>query len=155
MLAYLFWHRPSSEVDQAEYEGYQREFHAALGTESACFRLAELPFDSGPGYEDWYLVDDWAALGHLNVEAIDRRRHDAHDRAARSMGAGWGGVYGLLSGPGGIPAGVEWIEKRRGLSSEDFVAEHQGRSVWRRQMVLGPGASHCIDADPSASREPI
>jgi hypothetical protein len=155
MLAYVFWHRPRPEIEASEYEDAQRGFHDRLGTESACFRLAALPFDPGPGYEDWYLVGDWAALGDLNVEAIDRPRRAAHDRAAGGMGAGWGAVYALLDGPEEIPAGVEWVEKPRGLGTDEFVARYPGRSVWRRQMVLGPGASHCVDAEPSESREPV
>ena len=48
MLAYVFWHRPGPDVDPGHYEEAQREFHAALETESACFRLDALPFDPGP-----------------------------------------------------------------------------------------------------------
>jgi hypothetical protein len=155
MLAYLFWHRPRQEIETSEYEEGLLAFHRELGVDSACFRLEALPFDSGGGYEDWYLVEDWAALGQLNVEATDERRHGVHDRAASEMGAGWGGVYALLDGPQGIPAGVEWVEKPRGLSTEEFVGRYPGRSVWRRQMVLSPGASHCVSAEPQASRAQI
>src|SRR5262249_61636210 len=103
----------------------------------ACSRLAELPCDpsparQGPGYEDWYLIDDWSALGELNVEATDDRRRAVHDRVAERMGAGWGAVYALLDGPAGIPAGIEWVEKRRGQPTEEFVAEFPGRSGGRR-----------------------
>src|SRR5262245_54530916 len=56
MLAYVFWHRPRPEVATAEYEEAQRAFQAGFEAESACFRLAQLPFDPEPGYEDWYLV---------------------------------------------------------------------------------------------------
>ena len=44
----------------------------------------------GPGYEDWYLVDDWSSLGRLNEAAVDAARRPAHDRAAVDAGAGWG-----------------------------------------------------------------
>ena len=64
MLAYVFWHRPRPDVDLGAYEEAQRSFHSSLGTTSASFRLAELPFDDGgSGYEDWYLVEDWEAGG--------------------------------------------------------------------------------------------
>jgi hypothetical protein len=56
LQAYLFWHRPRPGVERDEYEEAQRQFHALLEVESACFRLERLPFAEGPGYEDWQAV---------------------------------------------------------------------------------------------------
>jgi hypothetical protein len=70
-LAYVFWHRPREDVDPAGYEDSLRAFHATLDLPSASFRLEALPFDERGGYEDWYLVEDWARLGELNAAAVD------------------------------------------------------------------------------------
>jgi hypothetical protein len=144
MLAYVFWHRPKVDVEIVEYEAAQREFHAALPGTSACLRIAALPFGDGRrGYEDWYLVDDWSALGELNATAVDDVRGKGHDRAASLAGAGWGAIYELIRGAERIPEGVEWLEKPRGEPSDEFVAPLSHESVWRRQLALGPGPEFC------------
>lgn len=155
MLAYLFWHRPGPEVDRDEYEGAQREFHAALETQSACFRLGMLPFDRGSGYEDWYLIDDWVALGRLNESAVDLVRKPAHDRAASGTSAGWGGLYALARGPAAIPDGAEWYEKPRLVPTETFLADLPDATIWRRQLVLGPAPEICVAVGGSGGRERI
>jgi hypothetical protein len=155
MLAYLFWHRPKPDSDVAAYEDAQRAFHAGLDVPSACFRLAELPFGGDAGYEDWYLIEDWQELGELNRAAVDPTRGPFHNRAASSAAMGWGGVYSLMRGPAAIPDGVEWLDKRRGDPSDDFVAALPHDAVWRRQLVLGPAPEFCVSAAPSPSREQI
>jgi hypothetical protein len=153
VLAYLFWHRPRRGAERDEYEAAQRSFHAALETESACFRLAELPFGGGPGYEDWYLVDGWAGLGALNAAAVDARRRPEHDRAAALAAGGWGGVYSLVRGETAIPAGTEWRDKPRGQASGDFLAALPETAVWRRELVLGPAPEICLATTATAGRE--
>jgi len=78
MLAYVFWHWPTSELSPGEYEGLQRAFHAALGQSrpsgfqaSFAFRLdGRAPWLGGtPAYADWYLVDDSVRPG-----SAERRR---------------------------------------------------------------------------------
>ena len=155
MLAYLFWHRPGSEVDQSEYEEAQRAFHTELGIESACFRLDELPFDPSPGYEDWYLVDDWTALGALNDSAVDLVRKPAHDRAASGAGAGWGGLYMLVRGQAAIPDSADWYEKPRLVPTNTFLADLPDTTIWRRQLVLGPAPEFCVTVDGEGGREQI
>src|SRR5919202_1809859 len=70
MLAYLFWHEPGPGVDPDRYVDLLRAFHAALRAapppsfvRSWSVRLEQAPWDGGPAqpFEDWYLVDDWAA----------------------------------------------------------------------------------------------
>jgi hypothetical protein len=137
VLAYVFWHRPRIEVGRREYEEAQAAFHEALSRASACFRLEVLPFEpmgvplkparksreagaAGPaadGYEDWYLVDDWADLGQLNAEAVDAARRERHDRAAALAEAGWGALYALVKGPPVIPDGASWRPKPRDAPS--------------------------------------
>jgi hypothetical protein len=155
MLAYLFWHRPRDGVDAGEYEEAQRSFLAELEGESACFRLDALPFGKGAGYEDWYLVEDWAALGVLNDAAIDAVRGPSHDRVAAMAGEGLGGVYRLVKGPAEIPAGADWLEKEPGRDSEEFIASLPARIVWRRQLVLGPAPEFCAATGASPGRERI
>jgi hypothetical protein len=152
VLAYVFWHRPRPGANAEEYERAQQAFHASLDTQSACFRIAELPFDAKDGYEDWYLVEDWKGLGELNEAAVDPVRRPGHDRAAAAAAEGWGAVYALARGPASIPAGAEWREKPRGEASERFVASLPEATIWRRQLVLGPAPEFCIAVPGSADR---
>ncbi|HXR61260.1 MAG TPA: hypothetical protein VN732_08045 [Solirubrobacterales bacterium] len=145
MLAYLFWHRPRPGVEQEEYEEAQHRFHSLLEIESACFRLERLPFAEAPGYEDWYLVEDWQALGELNVAAVDARRRGGHDRAAALAADGWGGIYRAVRGPAEIPGVAEWLHKPRGEATADFLGGlPEGAGAWQRQMVLGPAPEFCV-----------
>jgi hypothetical protein len=147
LLAYLFWHRLRPGIDAAAYEEAQREFHERLEVPSACFRLEQLPFDPGAGYEDWYLVEDWRALGELNAAAVDGQRGDAHDRAAALVGEGWGAVYASLRGPVAIPESVRWSSKPPGPSLDQALEDVGGGvPVWRRQLVLGPAPEICVGA---------
>jgi hypothetical protein len=156
MLAYVFWHRPRDEVAREAYEEAQRQFHRKLSAESACFRLAALPFgDRAAGYEDWYLVEDWKALGDLNAEAVRGKAGAEHDRSAALTGAGWGGLYAGVRGEPVIPAGAEWRSKQLGEASEQFIDALPSDGVWRRQLVLGPAPEFCLATSPSADRTPV
>lgn len=179
MLAYVFWHRPSVPDRAAEYEDALIAFHRSLarslpvGTRaSAVFRVAALPWlapVSGPApgelaaeasaaYEDWYLVEDFAALGVLNEAAVGRGHRTTHDQAARRYGAGAGGLYGLIEGEPCAEslAGASlatWIARPPG-SHRVGLAEMLGdgmspdsASLWRRHLVLGPAPEFCLLAD--------
>lgn len=151
-LAYLFWHRPAEGVDAAAYEAAHGAFRRALEVESAAFRLSELPFGEGGGYEDWYLVDDWAGLGELNVAAVDARRHLAHEGIASMAGPGWGAVYAPIRGGASIPLRAEWLDKPRGESYESFLATLPETTIWQRQMTLGPAPEFCGERAGTAER---
>jgi hypothetical protein len=181
VLAYLFWHRPLESCDVAAYEqaliAFHRSLHRAppvgLGG-SAVFRVAQLPFleqaaaPSGehaaatPGYEDWYLVEDYAALGVLNGAAVGRGHRTAHDEAARRVAAGAGGLYALVEGErceSGQRPGLEsigdatlavWVARPSG-SRQRMLGELLGdgmdrrrASLWRRQLALGPAPEFCL-----------
>src|SRR3954466_13738357 len=99
MLAYLFWHERRPEVEADRYVALLDDFHRALAAApppgfrgSWSVRLAAAPWDAGPGepIEDWYLVDDWTALGTLNDAAVRAPRQAPHARgaAARRRRAG-------------------------------------------------------------------
>jgi len=133
LLAYVFWHRPAPDVERAAYEERLRAFHARLGVASAAFRLHALPWRHEDGYEDWYLVEDWTALGELNARAV-KAAGDQHDRAARLAAEGWAGVWRLVDGRPEPPGAVRWQAE----------APPAGTPHWRRQMTLGPAPQHCL-----------
>jgi hypothetical protein len=156
MLAYLLWHRPRVDVGRDAYEESLRRFHASIGVRSASFRIRELPFSKVDGYEDWYLVDDWAALGRLNTDAIDQRRRGTHDLAAGLTAEGWGGVYSLVGGAPQIPLGTLWLSKPSGVSYPVFLGGlGSPASVWQRQLVLGPAPEFCVAGGPTIDRVSI
>jgi hypothetical protein len=147
MLAYLLWHRPAEGVDRDDYEESLRSFHAALGTTSAAFRVSALPFERRDGYEDWYLVKDWAGLGELNRAAVDARRAPSHDQVAASTAQGWGAVYEHVRGAIEVPTEARWLDKPRGADYASFIADLPEATTWQRQLVLGPAPEFCI-AEP-------
>ena len=108
MLAYVFWHRPRRGVPRRPTSGALERFHRSLAHRppsgfrgSATLRAPELPWlgrrgDGGPsgGYEDWYLLDDWAALGVLKEAAVARGHVTRARRGGAALsGAATGAVY--------------------------------------------------------------
>jgi hypothetical protein len=166
VLAYVFWHRPLDDLAIEAYEHAEIAFHRSLAHApptgfqgSAVFRVAGLPWFQGPGYEDWYFVEDFTALGVLNVAAVGHGHRTLHDGIAHRFGAGAGGLYGLIEGhppagpgPGAFgrePAAV-WVARapgieRRGLGEllgDGMDTRHA--SLWRRQLVFGPAPEFCL-----------
>jgi hypothetical protein len=155
MLAYLFWHRPRIALARDAYEEPLVEFHRSLGSagiQTAVFRLEQMPFAPYGGYEDWYLVADWAALGVLRDTATRGVHAARHEALAELTGEGWAGVYSLLRGAPRVPAGTRWVQKRREEPAEVLLDREGAQSAWRRELVLGPAAEFCLAAEPSASR---
>jgi hypothetical protein len=155
MLAYVFWHRPADGVDGALYEDALRRFHESLHRPSASFRLQELPFAGVDGYEDWYLIEDWRGLGALNADAVDSERGPSHQAVANLAASGWGGVYALVVGTVEPPSGTRWLSKPSGQSYDEFVGSLEGKTVWQRQLVLGPAPEFCVGEEKSAGRKRI
>lgn len=155
----MFWHRPAEGAEIALYEARLGVFHDALAGHSpagfrgsAALRVSEAPWlpGSGSAYEDWYAVEDWAALGRLNEAAVRGARAEPHDAVAARAGAGAGAVYGLVSGPPVLAARrTSWLGKPPGADRDGFHAtlEGPGRSVWMRQMVLGPAPEYAVRSD--------
>jgi hypothetical protein len=173
VLAYVFWHRPRAGVEPRSYEESEITFHRSLAHSppvgllgTAAFRVPELPWPSpeGPGYEDWYVLEDFAALGVLGEAAVGRGHRSAHDGAARRFGAGAGGLYALIEGdhsrlqqPGpelaGAPMAV-WAGREPGTPMPAggwLIGELLGDgadparlSLWRRQLLLGPAPEYCL-----------
>jgi len=180
VVAYLFWHRPREPSEAESYERAQVAFHRSLARtppvglrSSAVFRVDEPPWlqpgvaagTAAPGsdaaladapvYEDWYLLEDFTALGVLNEAAVGRGHRSAHDEAARRFGSGAGGLYGLIEGEVdaeslGAASLAVWVARppgsqRRGLGEllGDGMDSHRA-SLWRRHLVLGPAPEFCL-----------
>jgi hypothetical protein len=157
MLAYVFWHRPATT---AGYEDALAAFHRTLAGDpppglrsSAALRLDAAPWlpGDGPAYEDWYLVDDWTALGALNAHAASGARTPAHDAVAHFAATGSGGVYALIAGPAAPPQGgrTAWLAKPAGHTYEAFHRELERTlappaQAWQRQMTLGPAPEYAV-----------
>lgn len=159
-LAYVFWHRARPGVEPHEYEAALRDFHrrlAGAGVEgfrgSWSVRLASIPWLEGAaGYEDRYLVSDFASLGGLNAAAVSGPQRPQHDAAAARAGAGIAGLYGCVQGSPEAPAtGAVWLAKPAGTSYVDFLARcapRPGETLWQRQMTLGPTPEFQLTGSP-------
>jgi hypothetical protein len=147
----VFWHRARADVAAPEYERRLRAFHERLDETSASFRVTTLPFAAEAGYEDWYLVDDWAALGTLSAMAVSGTRQAPHDSAARLAGDGWGGVYALVRGAPILPVHASWVSKPDGQDYGAFLDSLSAATVWQRQLVLGPAPEFCLAENGDAT----
>jgi hypothetical protein len=158
LLAYVFWHHSDGSLEPVEYERRLAGFHARLRADppagfarSAAFRVAGLPW-LGDGYEDWYVIDDWSALGVLNQAAVDAVRGPDHDRVAGHAGDGAGGVYAARAGGLDLAdaGATDWSAKPPGRPYPDWEASlTAGRdpaafALWQRQLVLGPAPEYCL-----------
>ena len=153
MLAYVFWHWRRPEVDAAAYETAQRRFHAALAaapspgfaySHSALLHGAPWAAGGDSAYEDWYVIQESAALDSLNHAAVSASRQAPHDAAAALAAGGAAGLYTLRRGTAiTAPKRATWFGKPPGMT---YAALDQlldevtaaGACVWMRYMVLGP-----------------
>jgi hypothetical protein len=174
MLAYLSWHRPATGVRQADYEHALERFHRSLAHQppsgfrgSVALRLGELPWPvdqpagepSGPaGYEDWYLLDDWSAVGVLEEATVGRGHATAHDAVAGRAGLAAGSIYRLLEGsPKAAAASLAvWVAhqpRRDHPSLGDLLGDGidpRRDALWRRCLGLGPAPEYCLLAAEAA-----
>ena len=161
MLAYVFWHQPRDAVDPQAYEARLCTFHDALAVhpptgfrESAAFRIRggewapPAPFT----YEDWYLLENSAALDVVNDAAVTGVAGNAHDFAAAYTAWGTAGLYRLRHGTAflGAVRTAAWTAKPPETDREEFYAtvgrtlQNEPFAIWGRQMVLGPTPEFCI-----------
>ena len=145
MLAYIFSHRPASDVDVGDYEAALQRFHATLAAARPGGFVSSSTFRVGDGYSDWYLVDTSAALDALNEAAVSGARTPVHDAAARMAVDGVGKLLSLAGGQATDGPGFEIrFSKPKGMAYADLyermqpIASRPGSSLWRRMMVLGP-----------------
>jgi hypothetical protein len=166
VIAYLLWHRPAEGVERETYEHASEGFHRSLHHSppagfrgSALLRLAECPWlapvresTSIATYEDWYVLDDFTALGVLNEAAVTHGHRSAHDGVARRFGSGAGGLYGLLEGHANLAdtSRAVWVSRPPGeprgelaqLLADGIDPAHA--SLWRRALVFGPAPEYCL-----------
>jgi hypothetical protein len=166
MLAYLFWHWPRPDVDPGRYLAALRAFHAALAASpppgyrgSRVLEVTGAPWAKVPrAFEDWYLVDDFTALGALEEAAISGRRREPHDGAARLALGGTGGLYRRRAeGDLAAPTRASWFGKPDGAGYDAFLAQVPAGELWQRQLVLGPAPEFCLfdAAPPTAAADPL
>jgi hypothetical protein len=179
VLAYVSWHRPAPGIAAGAYEGALERFHRSLEHQapsgfrgSATFRLQELPWlatslregagagpGSGGGYEDWYLVEDWAALGVLEEAAVSHGHVDAHDKVASLAGVSTGAVYRFLEGYAGLDEGpvAVWVARAGGHEHPSLSAllgdgmDPAVDGLWRRCLGLGPAPEFCLLASEASA----
>ncbi|HEY7863243.1 MAG TPA: hypothetical protein VIE39_06270 [Thermoanaerobaculia bacterium] len=160
MLAYVFWHWKDPGADRTEYEKLLGGFHASLAANapvgyvgSSTFAVSGMPWAASgeEAYEDWYLVEDSAALDPLESGALDARNLAAHDGVAARVGGGAGGLYKLRVGqePRGTARFAQWFAKPKGMSYDALwellrPITGEGSAVWCRKMVLGPALELCL-----------
>jgi hypothetical protein len=166
VLAYLAWHRPDAGVDTAAYERKLEQFHRSLAhlppsgfQRSASFRVVEVPWlahaagaDGPGGYEDWYLLDGWSALGVLEEAAVARGHVSRHDAVAAKAGCIVGAVYRLLEGNARIdePRAAVWVAAAPGHTPPTVAdlladgADAAAAGLWRRSLALGPAPEYCL-----------
>jgi hypothetical protein len=159
VLAYVFWHTPVSIDGISTYETALAAFHRSLDPadisgfrgSQTCLVQGALWVSSPVVYEDWYLVDDFTALGVLNEAAVSGQRRRPHGDVASMAGEGTAGVYALLRGaaqPLDARRAV-WFGRSAGMSYDEFIGRlGERKSLWQRQMVLGPTPEFCsVDHD--------
>jgi hypothetical protein len=168
MLAYLSWHRAAPEVDLSAYEQALERFHRSLAHRppngfrgSAAFRVKPLPWlppgagSAGAisgGYEDWYLLDDWAAVGVLEEAAVSQGHLTAHDKVASLAGRASGAVYRLIEGGPRLDAAdvAVWVTRAPGHENASLSAllgdgmDPAAGGLWRRCLGLGPAPEFCL-----------
>ncbi|HKA04118.1 MAG TPA: hypothetical protein VKD67_07300 [Acidimicrobiales bacterium] len=174
MLAYLFWHTPRDD-DAARYCAGLAAFHRALAADppagfARSWTVRVSPVDWLPAsdahYVDWYVVDDFAALGPLNEAAVSGPRQAPHDAVASLARTGTGGIVAQLGGgaivpvlpPPGHDSVLAMVDKPADMTYHDFtsalVAAAPDASCWMRQMTLGPGPEFIVLGGPDAPMLP-
>jgi hypothetical protein len=161
MLAYVFWHWPQADIDRGAYEDHLREFQRTLAAnksdgfqKSVVFRISGVSWlnTTEEVYEEWYLLDDSAAMDRLNEAAVSGACEDPHNRVAREAADGIGGLYRLREGVEHLDEAkfAVWLSKPAGVSYKTFYADlglltsQSGVALWGRQMTLGPTTEFCI-----------
>ena len=161
MLAYVFWHWPQSTIDPDTYVDHLIDFHQTLAAnkptgfhQSVVFRIRGASWlnTNDDAYEEWYLLDDSAAMDPLNEGAVSGVCEEPHNKVAREAADGIGGLYRVRAGHEDLSEAryAIWLSKPAGVSYKDFYAafqsltSQQGVALWGRQMTLGPTTEFCL-----------
>ena len=166
MLAYVFWHWPNHEVNEQLYRERLLEFHKVLAANpptgfarSIVFQTERVPWlkTDGRAFEEWYLLQDSAALDKLNEAAVTGACELAHNIVAKDAAGGVAGLYRLRSGQGKLSDSrfATWFAKPHGVSYGDLystlasLSSQDGIALWFRQMTLGPTEEFSIYSQTS------
>lgn len=171
MLAYVFWHWPLVNLDRDAYVEHLIDFQRTLAANkpngfrgSVVFRIRNAGWlnTQGEAYEEWYLLDNSAAMDPLNDAAVSGACLEPHNRVARDAADGTGGLYRFRAG-GDADLGrarfAMWLSKPSGVSYKDFyvglesITSQPGVGLWGRQMTLGPTTEFCVQS-PTACQLP-
>ena len=161
MLAYVFWHWPRPDIERGQYLEHLAEFHRILATnkppgfqESVVFSIQNANWlnTDGEAFEEWYVLDNSAAMDPLNDAAVSGVCEAPHNRVAREAADGTGGLYRLRASAGNLADAkfATWLSKPAGVSYKDFYANLEpltsqpGVALWGRQMTLGPTTEFCL-----------
>jgi hypothetical protein len=160
MLAYVFWHFRRENVVQADYERDLRIFHEILSAHppagflrSWVSHLQGVPWLGGvEGYEDWYLLEESAALDRLEAGSVSGKLEEPHRGIARLAAGGTAGLYNPL-GSGAVsmdaPTAV-WFGKPAAMSYTSMLTKLEKHNpeirdrLWQRKMTLGPTPEFCL-----------
>jgi hypothetical protein len=104
---------------------------------------------TGDAYEDWYLLDDSAALDRINEAAVSGVCEAPHNLVAREAAGGTAGLYRIKAGDILVePRFALWLSKPEGVSYTDFYQKLEpvvsNAALWQRQMTLGPTTEFLI-----------
>jgi hypothetical protein len=161
MHAYVFWHSPAVGTDPQLYEQRLIDFHKTFAAHappgfhsSLIFRIENAPWiNSGlASYEDWYLLENSAALDAINDAAISGPRKEPHDGIASLAASGAAGLYRLKSGDLDAMKSARhatWFSKPP-ISYQQFfeqlapISEAPQTNLWVRQMVLSAAPEFCL-----------
>jgi hypothetical protein len=160
MLAYVFWHWHNSQIGSEAYQEALKGFHQILSEHkpagfhySRVLQMERFPWlgREEETYEDWYIVENMAALDPLNEGAVGGVRLEPHNRVARWTEGGTAGLYKLRAGEERLPLVCfsYRFNKPAGMSYVAFydllrpMQEQQSGNLWIRQMTLGPGPEFC------------
>ena len=168
MLAYVFWHWRYPHIEKLSYQQLLSDFHTALRVQkpvgfhySMVFQVELVPWLDviGEVYEEWYILENSAALDSLNEAAVTGPCREPHTQVARSAAGGSAGLYRLRGGESGITTAhvAYWFAKPQGMSYETLyqtlqpVTMQSAGSLWERQMVLGPAPEFCLQTSADTS----
>src|SRR5690349_16602672 len=107
MLAYVFWHWRQPSIEAEAYEANLRQFHKTLQLHkplgfhfSVVYSIVGAPWlsTSSDAYEEWYVLDDSAAMDRINHAAVNGPCEEPHNLVARNAAGGVGGLYRLRIG---------------------------------------------------------
>lgn len=163
MLAYVFWHWRQPSIVAQSYEADLIQFHRTLQSNRPLgFHRSVVFFIEGASwlsttsaaYEEWYLLEDSAAMDQINHAAVNGPCEEPHNRVARNAAGGVGGLYRLRAGTETLESAsyATWFSKPNGVSYADFdtllrpfIAENDC-ALWARQMTLGPTSEFCLQS---------